>query len=1191
MPLDFLVAAKAIGSPIAEFLLKHFLGEGAAAAGKGLIEIAGKVIEDGATQYEAKIRFEELASKVVKQIQPLFRDLPDNDAEAIAYELGATLSQSLSVELIIEKDLDPAKITAAFRTARPLPRAVFGTDETALYNRALDETARYMVGIANKLPRFEPTAVGAVLGRLSRMGGEIDQILDSIARIEQALAGGNDEAVDRANRFESDYRQAVINNLDFLELFGADLSEEARRHRLSVGYISLTISASDSGEAREALNAERLFGMLAAGSGRLLIRGEAGSGKSTLLRWAAIESASLHSAGRSWFRRFFVSTATSIRSKPLFSIRSPVVVAPIVEKPTVSITDSLRTWLSFHRDVVPSQDLELASDKSHLFPRSFTSGMLTDRIPFLVRLRDCKEGKLPSPEELPAQIARELGHPPEEWVQSVLNTGRGLVLFDGVDEVPNSKREEARSGIRAIVRKHPKCWYIVTTRPTAVGQGWLKPEGFTEAEIIPLSDTDRIELIRRWHHAVEDELSRQGRPEDLGSLGDHLIEMLAETPPLARLATNPLLCAVMCALHRDRRQVLPESQGELCEAICSLLLHRREAEAGIPLAGFPTEYTALKYKQKRAVLQTIAHHMVDNEESTIAEDDAITCANRTLRRFPDVDETNAGVVLKALIERSGMLRERRQGIIDYVHNTLRDFLAAEVFVENNDIPKLARHATDDSWRQVVRFAASTDNRIFATKLVERILKDAERTSNPETSRQLRLAAVDCRYAALNMEPSTVSRINVIERSLVPPQTMADAEALAASGDAVVSLLQYREMTEECAAASVRALRLAGTEHAQRVLRGYFADRRPSVIAELCQAVNPLLLEFVQDQLRADGNLPEAIARQVNDLRPLAEIPELERLDLSGWNAVQDITPLRTLRNLKSLYLPAHKIADLSPVLALSSLTALTLHSPRGSELLRLPNCEALRELRVSDIGDSELKAISNLIRLGTLEIRDAKADQWAELGKLGNLRGLRLHSCSSLGSLEFLAAFNDLSLLDLQDCEFDDLAPVGRLPRLERFIIAGKAVDAPPNFTDQSALSFLGIFDTSITDLCPIGTLAALKALGIFGTPVSDLRPISNLRGLEELVLRETRATNLGPLASLSHLKRLDIGQTEVGDFAWLCSLRELESLALQHITPAIVAALVCLPNLTKIAITNPVSEDVLRPLKERGVTISVLGV
>ena len=212
----------------------------------------------------------------------------------------------------------------------------------------------------------------------------------------------------------------------------------------------------------------------------------------------------------------------------------------------------------------------------------------------------------------------------------------------------------------------------------------------------------------------------------------------------------------------------------------------------------------------------IAHHMVDNEESTIAEDDAIACTGRTLRQFPDAVETHAGAVLKAVIERSGMLRERRKGVIDFVHNTLRDFLSAEVFVENSDIPKLARHAADEFWRQVVRFAASTDNRRFATKLVKRILDDAENVATPEISRRLRLAAVDCRYAALNMEPALVKRVTEMERTLVPPQTMADAEALAASGDAVVPLLHYREMSEECAAASVRALRLAGTEYAWRV---------------------------------------------------------------------------------------------------------------------------------------------------------------------------------------------------------------------------------------------------------------------------------------------------------------------------------------------------------------------------------------
>ena len=905
MPLDFLFAAKAIGTPVAEFLLKHFLGELAAGEGKGLIEIAAKAAEDGATQNEARLRFEDLGHKVVKRLQPLFIELPSNSAEAVALQLGETLSKDLSVEFLVEKDLDPVKLAAAFRQARPLPNGMFGEAERALYDRALDEAVRYIIGIANSLPRFEPAAFGTVLGRLSRMGDEFERILASIAEIENALVANKDEAVARANRFEADYRQAVIRNLDFLELFGADISEEARRHRLSVGYISVTISA-DTNDNRETVSANRISSILAAGSGRILIRGEAGSGKSTLLRWIAIGNAALSPPKHwtSWFLRTLLESSVPSSGSSILKdeIADTTLSAPSSSSPSQSFLQSIviKTVLSSRSDTVGTR-LELEKKLINITRTS------KQHIPFLVRLRDCPEGKLPTPDNLPIQIARELGNPPPEWVRSVLESGRGLLMLDGVDEVPNHRRGDILSDIRAILSQYPKCWYIVTTRPTAVGTGWLKNEDFSEAEINPLSDADRSELIRRWHRAVEDELSRQGRWEDLKALEDHLIRMLAESPALARLATNPLLCAVMCALHRDRRQVLPESQGELCELICELLLHRREAEAGISLVQFPKEYSQLKYKQKRAVLQTIAHHMVDNEESTAAvANGALGCVERTLRDFPSVDESSAAIVLKALVERSGMLRERRPGVIDFIHNTLRDFLSAEVFVEDDDVPKLARHSADDGWRQVVRFASATDNRTFASRLIERILNDADQASDPEMSRRLRLAAVDCRYSALNLSPPIVSRVGDVERSLVPPQTMTDAEALAASGDAVVPLLHYRQMNEESAAASVRALRLVGTDYAQLVLKGYFGDRRPAVVDELTQAVNPLFLEVVREQLEKNGKLSEAIARQISDLGPIASMSNLEQLDLTGWDSLHDIAPLAELRNLKQLTLPRKK---------------------------------------------------------------------------------------------------------------------------------------------------------------------------------------------------------------------------------------------------------------------------------------------
>jgi hypothetical protein len=76
MPLSLVFAAKSLVGPISEFLLKSYVGEGTAAAGKGLVEIAGKFAEDQETQHEAKLRFEELGEKVVKHLTPHSPDDP-----------------------------------------------------------------------------------------------------------------------------------------------------------------------------------------------------------------------------------------------------------------------------------------------------------------------------------------------------------------------------------------------------------------------------------------------------------------------------------------------------------------------------------------------------------------------------------------------------------------------------------------------------------------------------------------------------------------------------------------------------------------------------------------------------------------------------------------------------------------------------------------------------------------------------------------------------------------------------------------------------------------------------------------------------------------------------------------------------------------------------------------------------------
>lgn len=84
------------------------------------------------------------------------------------------------------------------------------------------------------------------------------------------------------------------------------------------------------------------------------------------------------------------------------------------------------------------------------------------RVPFVIHLRDFPSGALPRPSDYPLIIAKELPDPPTGWVNELLDHGRVLLMFDGVDEVPASRRVE------------------------------LRELGFLSARVEPLSPFDRI---------------------------------------------------------------------------------------------------------------------------------------------------------------------------------------------------------------------------------------------------------------------------------------------------------------------------------------------------------------------------------------------------------------------------------------------------------------------------------------------------------------------------------------------------------------------------------------------------------------------------------------------------------------------------------------------------------------------------
>src|SRR5690606_18661566 len=124
---------------------------------------------------------------------------------------------------------------------------------------------------------------------------------------------------------------------------------------------------------------------------------------------------------------------------------------------------------------------------------------------------------------------------------------------------------------------------LVTSRPAAVQENWLAAQGFVEFSLTEMNRDQITTFVQRWHQAAAEQSRRsirdpRAREDYLRQLEtyerrlQHAVRIVGE---LRMLATNPLMCGLICALNRDRRGALPTGRRELYRAALTMLLQRR----------------------------------------------------------------------------------------------------------------------------------------------------------------------------------------------------------------------------------------------------------------------------------------------------------------------------------------------------------------------------------------------------------------------------------------------------------------------------------------------------------------------------------------------------------------------------------------------------------------------------------------
>ncbi len=414
-------------------------------------------------------------------------------------------------------------------------------------------------------------------------------------------------------------------------------------------------------------------------------------------------------------------------------------------------------------------------------------------IPFVVPMRSLAARGItsPTPSQLPKIARLPVDRPPDGWAGRVLDAGRGLLLVDGMDEIPQADRELARKWLAGLLRMYPRTRCLVTVRPLAVGSDWLEQEGFEELRLLPLGDEDIQSFTGAWHRAARLECDRYAdehwarrQRKRLDALERELDREFRRNDVLRDLARTPLLCAVICALHRQRNGFLPETRWDLYSAALNLMLATRDIHRRI----HQPEGIELTADEGRQLLQRIAVWLVRNGRAELTRAQAVRQLESALRGLRRVRaQGTAHAVLTHLLNRSGLLQERSPDSIQFIHRTFQDYLAAKELQESDCLDELLLHAAEEQWQDVLRLAVGHCSRSEEHRLVAGLTATADKAPDRETEWPLRALAAHCALNARYIEDEQYEQVWKGLRRLLPARDERELHALGRDVVAALSL--------------------------------------------------------------------------------------------------------------------------------------------------------------------------------------------------------------------------------------------------------------------------------------------------------------------------------------------------------------------------------------------------------------------
>lgn len=329
-----------------------------------------------------------------------------------------------------------------------------------------------------------------------------------------------------------------------------------------------------------------------------------------------------------------------------------------------------------------------------------------DRVPIFVSLRDFADESRASEFSLLSYLREEFvtsGILDPSVLKTLLCEGKGLLLFDGLDEVLEQESKTVAREIRRLAEKYPKNLFIVTCRTAAKA---LNLGRFTDVEIAPFTQDQIATFAQKWFTTFAKTTRSDGQ-----KLAERFLQQLdlSENVSFRKFAETPLFLHLACWIfyYQDK---FPAKRSEFYKQCLDLLLNKWDENKGIERDEI---YQGLLLPQKLKLLSQIASATFEQGEYFFKQQTVELHIMNYLRELPNAVtepeelQFESQAVLRAIELQHGLLIERVRGIFSFSHLTFQEYFTARKIVASHSLcasqqslEPLVSHLTEPRWREI-----------------------------------------------------------------------------------------------------------------------------------------------------------------------------------------------------------------------------------------------------------------------------------------------------------------------------------------------------------------------------------------------------------------------------------------------------------------------------------------------------------